>query len=59
MGQKINPNIFQINKTNEWNSEYIEKKSKDFYLHTIKDLEVKKFIYKFFKNHNLIQAEIV
>jgi hypothetical protein len=53
MGQKVNPNIFQINKTNEWNSKYIEKKSKDFYLHTIKDLEVKKFIYKFFKNHNL------
>lgn len=53
MGQKINQNIFQINKTNEWNSNYIEKKSKDFYLHTIKDLEVKKFIYKFFKDHNL------
>jgi ribosomal protein S3 len=53
MGQKTNPNIFQINKTNEWNSKYIEKKSKDFYLHTIKDLEVKKFIYKFFKSYNL------
>lgn len=53
MGQKVNPNIFQINKTNEWDSKYIEKKSKDFYLHTIKDLEVKKFIYKFFKNYNL------
>lgn len=53
MGQKVNPSIFQINKTNEWSSKYIEKKSKDFYLHTVKDLEVKKFIYKFFKNHNL------
>jgi ribosomal protein S3 len=53
MGQKTNPNIFQINKTNEWNSKYIEKKTKDFYLHTINDLEVKKFIYRFFKNYNL------
>ena len=43
MGQKINPNIFQINKTNEWNSKYIEKKSKDFYLHTIIHFHSKSF----------------
>lgn len=53
MGQKTNPKIYQITKTNDWNSKYIEKKSKDFYLYTTKDLEVKKFIYKFFKNYNL------
>lgn len=53
MGQKTNLNILQINKTNEWNSKYAEKKSKDFYLHTIKDLETKKLIYLFFKNYNL------
>jgi Ribosomal protein S3, C-terminal domain len=53
MGQKTNPNIYQINKTNEWESKYIEKKPKDFYLHTLKDLEVKKYIYKFFKKYNL------
>lgn len=53
MGQKINPNIFQINKTNEWDSKYIEKKSKDFYLLTVKDLEIRKFIYKFFQKYGL------
>lgn len=53
MGQKTNPNIFQISKTNEWDSKYIEKKPTDFYLQTIKNLEIKKFIYKFFKTHNL------
>lgn len=54
MGQKTNPNIIQLSKTNEWNSKYIEKTSKDFYLHTHKDLETKKFINNFFKNKGLI-----
>jgi len=44
MGQKINPNILRINKTLNWNSKYIEKKSTEFYLYSSKDLEVKKFI---------------
>jgi len=53
MGQKTNPNIFQLNKTESWDSKYIEKKSNDFYLHTAKDLEIKKFIDKFFKIYSL------
>jgi Ribosomal protein S3, C-terminal domain len=54
MGQKTNPNILQLSKTNEWDSKYIEKTSKDFYLHTQKDLETKKFINNFFRNKGLI-----
>lgn len=54
MGQKTNPNILQLSKTNNWNSKYIEKTSKDFYLYTHKNLETKKFIYTFFKKNNLI-----
>lgn len=54
MGQKTNPNIIQLNKTNAWNSNYIEKTSKDFHLHTIKDIEIKKFIVNFFKASGLI-----
>lgn len=54
MGQKTNPNIIQLSKTNEWNSNYIEKISKDFHLHTSKDLEIKKFIINFFKINGLI-----
>lgn len=53
MGQKTNPNILQLSKTNDWNSKYIEKTSKDFYLYTHKNLETKKFINFFFKKHNL------
>ena len=54
MGQKTNPNIFRINKTNNWNSKYTEKKWNELYLYTAKDLEIKKFIVKFFKNHGLL-----
>lgn len=54
MGQKTNPNILQLSKTNDWNSKYIEKASKDFYLYTHKNLETKKFIYAFFKQNNMI-----
>lgn len=54
MGQKTNPNIIQLTKTNKWNSNYIEKTSKDFHLHTSKDLEIKKFITNFFKINGLI-----
>lgn len=54
MGQKTNPNILQLSKTNNWNSKYIEKTSKDFYLYTHKNLEAKKFIYTFFRKKNLI-----
>jgi ribosomal protein S3 len=53
MGQKTNPNIFQLSKTSKWDSKYIEKKTKDFYLHTSRDLEIKKFIFKFFKDEGL------
>lgn len=54
MGQKTNPNILQLNKTNDWNSQYIEKTSKDFYLHAHKNLETKKFITNFFKKNGLL-----
>lgn len=54
MGQKTNPNIFQINKTYQWNSIYIEKKLREHYLYNSRDLEIKKFIIKFFKDKGLI-----
>ena len=54
MGQKTNPNIFQINKTYQWSSIYIEKKSREHYLYNSRDLEIKKFIIKFFKDKGLI-----
>jgi hypothetical protein len=54
MGQKTNPNIFRISKTNDWKSKYTEKKWNEFSLYTGKDLEIKKFIIKFFKNHGLL-----
>ena len=53
MGQKTNPNIFRISRTNNWNSNYIEKKSTDYSFHQIKDLEVRKFIVTFLRRHGL------
>lgn len=54
MGQKTNPNILRLSKTTDWASKYIEKKSRESYLQTAKDLEIKKFTYQFFKNNGLI-----
>lgn len=54
MGQKSNPNILRLFKTNNWNSNYIEKKSNEFYLHTSKDLEIRKLIYLYFKKKKII-----
>lgn len=53
MGQKTNPLIWRISKTENWKSKYIEKKYNEFYLYNIKNLELKKFIITFFKNHGL------
>lgn len=53
MGQKTNPNIFRLSRTDNWNSKYIEKKSNEFYLYPAKDLEVRKFIAKFLKKNGL------
>jgi len=55
MGQKINSNIIRIGKkNNSWNSKYIEKKFRESYIYTFKDQEIKKYIKKFLKNHDLI-----
>jgi ribosomal protein S3 len=54
MGQKTNPNVLRLRKINDWNSKYIEKKPNEFYLYTSKDLEIKKFIFNFFKANDLI-----
>lgn len=54
MGQKTNPNIFRLGKTKTWNLQYFEKKSNETSIYTFKILEIKKFIYKFFKDHGLI-----
>ena len=54
MGQKTNPNIFRLGKTKTWNLQYFEKKSNETSIYTFQILEIKKFIYKFFKDHGLI-----
>lgn len=53
MGQKTNPNIFRLGKTKNWNSKHFEKKSSETKIYTFKDLEIRKFINKFFKNNGL------
>lgn len=57
MGQKTNPNIFRIEKTKTWNSQYLEKKNTETSIYAFKNLEIKKFVYKFFKDHGLIINE--
>lgn len=58
MGQKINPKIFRLGNTQEWNSKYFEKKSTEFSLYAFKDAEIKKFINKFFNDNGLAVQEI-
>lgn len=53
MGQKTNPIIFQLTKTHNWKSKYIEKRTSDFSVYGKQDLEIKNFIIKFFKNDKI------
>lgn len=53
MGQKTNPNIFRLGKTQNWTSKYFEKKSTEKALYNFNALEIKKFVNKFFKNNGL------
>jgi ribosomal protein S3 len=54
MGQKTNPNIFQLGKTNNWQSKCFEKKIAEYSIYPKKDLEIRNFIQKFFKDHGRI-----
>lgn len=54
MGQKTNPNIFQLGKTNNWQSKCFEKKIAEYSIYPKKDLEIRNFIQKFFKDHERI-----
>jgi ribosomal protein S3 len=54
MGQKTNPNIFQLGKTNNWQSKYFGKKITEHALYSRKDLEIRNFIQKFFRDHGRI-----
>lgn len=54
MGQKTNPIIFQLTKTHDWKSKYIEKKTSDFSVHSKQDLEIQNFIMKFFNDEEMV-----
>lgn len=54
MGQKTNPNIFRLGKTISWKSKYLENKPQEFAIYSFQDMEIRKFINKFFKNSGLI-----
>jgi hypothetical protein len=54
MGQKINPIIFRLSNTNRWPCKYIEKKSINSSLYNYNDIEIRKFIIRFFNYYGLI-----
>jgi len=51
MGQKTNPNILRLGKTKDWKSKYLEKKPTELSTYIFKDIEIQKFIFKFFENN--------
>lgn len=50
MGQKTNPNILRLGKTQQWKSKYIEKKATEHSTIVFRDLEIRKFISQLFLN---------
>lgn len=55
MGQKVNSIIFRLGYKNyEWNSKYIEKNSKESLFYLYQDLEIKKYIFRFFKQYKIL-----
>lgn len=53
MGQTVNPNIFRLGKTKNWTSKYFAKKTPETSIYAFKDLEIRKFTDKFFKDNGL------
>ena len=54
MGQKINPNIFNLIEENSKQSKYIEKKLTEHSVYSKTDLEIKNYTKSFFKSYNII-----
>jgi len=55
MGQKANSNILRLSlKKNEWKSKYIEKLAEESSVFVYNDLEVRKYLDRFFQLHGLI-----
>lgn len=54
MGQHINSNIFRLGINKKWKTEFFEKKKNELSLYTFKDLEVRSYIERFLKTHNLM-----
>jgi len=55
MGQKTNSNILRLGlKKKEWNSKYIEKQAEELSFYVYNDLEIKKYLDRFFQLHGLI-----
>lgn len=53
MGQTVNPNIFRLGKTKNWTSKYFAKKTSETSMYAFKDLEIRRFVDKFFKDNGL------
>ena len=55
MGQKVNSNILRLSlKKNEWKSKYIEKLTEESSIFVYNDLEIRKYLDRFFQLHGLI-----
>ena len=54
MGQKTNPNVFKIDKKNNWKFKYFEKKITENSISLKKNIEIWNFMNKFFKNHCML-----
>jgi ribosomal protein S3 len=55
MGQKTNSNILRLSLIkNEWKSKYIEKFSEESSFYTYNDLEIRKYLNRFFQLYGLI-----
>lgn len=55
MGQKANSNVLRLSlKKNEWKSKYIEQLSEESSFYIYNDLEIRKYLDRFFHLHGLI-----
>jgi hypothetical protein len=54
MGQKVNPIVFRLGfKNNLWCSNYLYNNYEELSLYIYQDIEIKNYIYTFFKQHKL------
>ena len=58
MGQKVNPKVFRLGITNDWNSRWFFSSKKHYLRALISDIKIREILMKKFRFASIIQVDI-